>query len=285
MTVADAAEPLLKVTDLRVHYPTPRGPLRAVDGVTFSVHRQERFGLIGESGSGKSTIALALMQLIKPPGQIISGEAWLDGVNLLSVPEEQMRHLRLSSIALVTQGAMNSLNPVMRVQDQVADGLRAHGVRLSSKDEQQRVAELLQSVDLRPEVAHHYPHELSGGMKQRVCIAIAISLRPKLIIADEPTSALDVIVQRRVMQTLQRVQKALGASVILIGHDMGIMAQFAHRLGVMRAGQLVEVGNVRDIFANPKHPYTRMLMDSLPSLDKKSALMVPAEKRAVEVAV
>lgn len=284
MTLPDAAEPLLKVTDLRVHYPTPRGPLRAVDGVTFSVHRRERFGLIGESGSGKSTIALALMQLIKPPGQVISGEAWLDGVNLLAVSEAQMRHLRLSNIALVTQGAMNSLNPVMRVHEQVADGLRAHGVRLASADEKQRVAELLESVDLRPEVAHHYPHELSGGMKQRVCIAIAISLRPKLIIADEPTSALDVIVQRRVMQTLQKVQKALGASVILIGHDMGIMAQFAHRLGVMRAGQLVEVGNVRDIFANPKHPYTRMLMDSLPSLDKKSAFQLPADKKAVEVA-
>jgi peptide/nickel transport system ATP-binding protein len=209
----------------------------------------------------------------------------MPGVNLLAVSEEQMRQLRLSEIALITQGAMNSLNPVMRVQDQITDGLRAHGVALSAAEERQRVAELLESVDLRPEVAHLFPHELSGGMKQRVCIAIAISLRPKLIIADEPTSALDVVVQRRVMQTLRKVQKAIGASVLLIGHDMGIMAQFAQRLGVMRAGQLVEIGDVQGIFASPRHPYTKMLMESLPSLDDKTAWKMPArsEKNAVEL--
>ncbi|MCC7163378.1 MAG: ABC transporter ATP-binding protein [Anaerolineae bacterium] len=283
-----SAELVLQVNDLRVHYPTPRGTVRAVDGVSFAVRQGERFGLIGESGSGKSTIALALMRLIKPPGQIISGEAWLltgaqlespsseggereSRVNLLTLPEEQMRQLRLSQIALVTQGAMNSLNPVMRVQDQIVDGLRAHDVRLSPAEEQQRVSELLESVDLRPDVAHHFPHELSGGMKQRVCIAIAISLRPKLIIADEPTSALDVIVQRRVMQTLRKVQESLGAAIILIGHDMGLMAQFVHRMGVMRAGQMLDVGDVREMFARPAHPYTRLLMESLPSFEKRAA--------------
>lgn len=270
MTPADNGKPVLQVTDLRVHYPTARGPVRAVDGVSFTVQPRERFGLIGESGSGKSTIALALLRLIKPPGQIVSGKVLLDNINLFTVSEEEMRQLRLSQIALVTQGAMNSLSPVMRIQEQISDGLRAHGVKLDAAAERLRVAELLESVDLRPEVANYYPHELSGGMKQRVCIAIAISLRPKLIIADEPTSALDVVVQRRVMQTLFKVQKALGASVILIGHDMGIMAQFANRLGVMRAGQLVEFGDVKSIFANPKHPYTKMLMESLPSLAKKT---------------
>jgi peptide/nickel transport system ATP-binding protein len=283
MTTTDT-KPLLQITDLRVHFPTPRGVVRAVDGVTFSVQPGERFGLIGESGSGKSTIALALMRLIKPPGQIVSGQAWLENYNLLAASEERMRQLRLSEIALITQGAMNSLNPVMRVKDQILDGMRAHGVKLSPAQAQQRVADLLQSVDLRPEVANRYPHELSGGMKQRVCIAIAISLRPKLIIADEPTSALDVIVQRRVMQTLLKVQMALGASVILIGHDMGIMAQFAQRLGVMRAGQLVEVGDVSSLFANPQHPYTKMLMESLPSFDRKTMLF-HAEKQDVEVAL
>jgi peptide/nickel transport system ATP-binding protein len=302
MSLIGPTNPVLRVTDLRVHYPTPRGPVRAVDGVSFAVQTGERFGLIGESGSGKSTIALALMRLIKPPGQIVSGEIWLaagdhpqrpssserdpvPGVNLLAVSEQRMRQLRLSEIALITQGAMNSLNPVMRVKDQITDGLRAHGQDLSRAEEQRRVAELLESVDLRPEVANYFPHELSGGMKQRVCIAIAISLHPRLIIADEPTSALDVVVQRRVMQTLRRVQKALGASVILIGHDMGIMAQFAHRLGVMRTGQLVELGDVKEIFAHPKHPYTRMLMESLPSLDNKTAVQVlsPFDKNAVEV--
>src|SRR5581483_911096 len=178
--------------------------------------------------------------------------------------------LRLSQIALITQGAMNSLNPIMRIKDQISDGLRAHGVKLDSAKEREHVAELLESVDLRPDVANQFPHELSGGMKQRVCIAIAISLKPKLIIADEPTSALDVVVQRRVMQTLRKAQAALGAAVILIGHDMGLMAQFAQRVGVMRSGQLLEVGDVQALFANPKHPYTKMLMESLPSLGKKT---------------
>jgi peptide/nickel transport system ATP-binding protein len=296
MTLTGTEPPVLDVTDLRVHYPTPHGVVRAVDGVSFQVRQRERFGLIGESGSGKSTIALALMRLIKPPGEIASGEAWLlssehqqgtavsennGKVNLLALTQDRMRQFRLSEIALVTQGAMNSLNPVMRIKDQIVDGLRAHGVKLPPEQEKKRVAELLESVDLKPEVANHYPHELSGGMKQRVCIAIAISLRPKLIIADEPTSALDVVVQRRVMQTLRKVQRELGASVILIGHDMGVMAQFAQRLGVMRSGQLVEVGDVKSIFARPAHPYTRLLIDSLPALDKSTFAQDPPLHRNV----
>ena len=263
-------KPVLTVKDLQVHYPMRARTVRAVDGVSFTVERGERFGLIGESGSGKSTIALALLRLIKPPGKIVAGEAWLDSVNLLSASEEEMRRLRLSEIALITQGAMNSLNPVMRIRGQIIDALRAHKVHLGAEDERKRVAELLSSVGLQPDAADLFPHQLSGGMKQRVCIAIAISLHPKLIIADEPTSALDVVVQRRVMQTLRRVQKELGASVILIGHDMGLMAQFVDRIGVMRYGQLLEIGPVREMFAAPKHPYTRILMESLPSFDKKA---------------
>jgi peptide/nickel transport system ATP-binding protein len=261
--------PPLMVSNLRVSYPTRRGVVKAVDGVSFAVQTGERFGLIGESGSGKSTIALALMRLIRPPGRIESGEVELNGVDLLSLSDDQMRKVRLAEIALITQGAMNSLNPVMRIKHQIVDGLRSHGVKMSQRVCDERVAELFEWVGLRPEVANMFPHQLSGGMKQRVCIATAISLRPKVIIADEPTSALDVVVQRRVMETLRRVQQDLGASVILIGHDMGLMAQFADRVAVMQAGRLVEVNSVYEIFARPQHPYTQLLMRSIPSLDRK----------------
>ena len=260
---------ILQVEDLRVWYQTPRGPVKAVDGVSFGVLPDERLGLVGESGSGKSTIALALMRLIRPPGTIKGGRVRLDGVNLLEVSEEHMRRLRLATIALVAQGAMNSLNPVVRVREQIVDAMRDHDERLSKQASNARVASLLDQVGLRAEVAERFPHELSGGMKQRVCIAIAICLRPKVILADEPTSALDVVVQRQVMETLRRVQEQLGASVVLVGHDMGLMAQFVHRLGVMYAGRLVEVSPVRDIFSEPLHPYTQLLIASLPSLEEK----------------
>jgi peptide/nickel transport system ATP-binding protein len=229
----------------------------------------ERLGLVGESGSGKSTIALALMRLIRPPGKIEGGRVQLDGVNLLELADEPMRRLRLAAIALVAQGAMNSLNPVVRVREQIIDGMRDHDQNLPRQAANARVASLLDQVGLKPEVADRFPHELSGGMKQRVCIAIAIALKPKVILADEPTSALDVVVQRQVMETLKRVQEQLGASVVLVGHDMGLMAQFVHRLGVMYAGRLVEVSPVREIFSEPLHPYTQLLIGSLPSLEQK----------------
>jgi peptide/nickel transport system ATP-binding protein len=266
---------VLEIDDLHVHYPTARGPIKAVDGVSFALQPGERLGLIGESGSGKSTIALAVMRLIKPPGKIVRGQLRLDGVDLLTLSPEEMRRRRLADIALVTQGAMNSLNPVVPIRDQLIDGMQAHGIRRSKRDLAESLPDLLRSVDLRPDVADLYPHQLSGGMKQRVCIAIAISLRPTVIIADEPTSALDVVVQRRVMQTLRRVQDELGAAVILIGHDMGLMAQFAERVAVMRHGQVVEINGVREIFANPQHAYTRLLMESLPSLDRRGSILSP----------
>ena len=267
--------PILEIDDLHVEFPTARGPVKAVDGVSFALQPGERLGLIGESGSGKSTIALAVMRLIKPPGEIVGGQILLDGTDLLALSEEEMRRVRLDQIALVTQGAMNSLNPVIRIRPQLVDGLQAHGLKLSKSQVDARLADLMHAVGLGPDVLGLYPHQLSGGMKQRVCIATAISLRPKVIIADEPTSALDVVVQRRVMQTLRRVQAELGASVILIGHDMGLMAQFADRVAVMRSGQLVEVNGVKEIFAQPKHPYTRLLLESLPSLERREAVLAP----------
>ena len=255
--------------DLCVHYDTPLGAVKAADHVTFGLRAGERLGIAGESGSGKSTMALAILRMIKPPGRIAAGEVKLDGVDLMTLNDEEMRRVRLDRIALIPQGSMNALNPVIRVKEQITDALRDHRVRMSARETETRVRELLESVGLRAEVADMFPHELSGGMKQRACIAIAISLSPRVIIADEPTSALDVVVQKQVMETLARVQENLGASVILVGHDMGLMAQFVDRLGVMYAGKLIEVSPVREIFTRPLHPYTRMLIASLPSLEQK----------------
>jgi peptide/nickel transport system ATP-binding protein len=209
------------------------------------------------------------MRLIKPPGKIESGHVRLDGVDVLGLSEPAMRRTRLGAIALVAQGAMNSLNPVMRVGDQIADALVDHGEGMTRKELSERIGTLFERVGLRRADTKRFPHELSGGMKQRVCIAMAISLRPKVIVADEPTSALDVVVQRQVMDTLADVQNDLGAAVILIGHDMGLMAQFVDRLGVMYAGELVEVSPMEAVYDEPLHPYTRLLIACLPSLEQK----------------
>ena len=259
----------LRLENLTVYYDTARGPVHAVEDVTFSLRAQERFGLVGESGSGKSSMALTVMRLIKPPARVVAGNIWLESTNLLALPELQMKDVRLAQIALVAQGTMNSLNPVMRVRDQIGVGLADHGVKLMKSELEERVASLLAKVGLPAQVASMFPHELSGGMKQRVVIAIAISLSPKVIIADEPTSALDVVVQRQVMETFKNVQTEIGASVILVGHDMGLMAQFVQRLGVMYAGRLMEVSPVREIFKRPRHPYTQLLISSLPSTETK----------------
>ncbi|MCD6519260.1 MAG: ABC transporter ATP-binding protein [Anaerolineae bacterium] len=261
--------PILQVKDLRVYYHTEAGAVKAVDGVSFDLESGIRMGLVGESGCGKSTMAMALMRLIKEPGRIEGGEVLLDGVDLTKLSEEEMRQRRLSEISLIPQGAMNSLNPVMRVKDQIIDGMKDHGVELSEQEMMARVYEVLDSVDLEHEVAEMFPHELSGGMKQRVCVAIAISLHPKVVIADEPTSALDVVVQRQVMETIQHLQENLGISMILIGHDMGLMAQSVERLAVMYAGKLAEIGEVEDVFSKPLHPYTELLISTLPVLGRK----------------
>ena len=218
-------------------------------------------------------MALAILRMIKPPGRIEGGEVWLEDVPLSKLTGEAMRRLRLAGIAMVPQGSMNSLNPVVRIRDQIADALADHGVRLPRGELAERVA-----LAARPGRAaagggaRNIRTNCRGGMKQRACIAIAICLRPKVIIADEPTSALDVVVQRQVMETLGRVQAELGAAIILVGHDMGLMAQFVDRLGIMYAGRLVEVAPIGDIITAPRHPYTRALIDSLPSLEQKGGL-------------
>lgn len=263
---------VLRVEDLRVYYETPIGPAKAVDGVSFSLRPGERIGLIGESGSGKTTIGTAIMRLTKPPGRIVGGQVLLNGRDMLALRENELRNIRLREIALVPQGAMNSLNPVMRIGEQIIDGIITHEGKRPQRDLQERVAQALARVGLPTSFARRYPHELSGGQKQRVAMAIATALQPTVIIADEPTSALDVVVQRQVIMTLGQVQEGLGAAVILIGHDMGLIAQFADTVGVMYAGRLVEIGPVDDILARPRHPYTRLLIDSLPTITGKREL-------------
>ena len=265
-------QPILDIKNLKVYYHTSQGPVKAVEDVSFSLKPGERMGLVGESGSGKSTIALALMKAHKYPANIESGDIIVDSINIVDLNEEEMRKTRLNNISMIPQGAMNSLNPVKRIKPQVIDALTDHVVKLIYKEEK-FLSELMESVGLSKEVLKLYPHELSGGMKQRVCIAISISMKPKVIIADEPTSALDVIVQRQVMETLYQVQEQLGAACILIGHDMGLMAQFADKIGIMYAGKMVELGSVSDIFKNPQHPYTRLLIDSLPDTSGKRDLI------------
>jgi oligopeptide/dipeptide ABC transporter ATP-binding protein len=263
---------VLDVRNLQVIYETSAGNVKAVDDVSFTLKPGERMGLIGESGSGKTTMATALMRLSRPPAQITGGQVLLNGVDLLAIKEDELQKLRLKEIALMPQAAMNSLNPVVRVGPQIKDGFTVHVPGMSKTELNEKVAEVLQKVGLKPDIVNRFPHQLSGGMKQRVVLAIANSLSPKVIIADEPTSALDVVVQKQVMLTLIRLQQELGAAVLLIGHDMGLITQFADKIGVLYAGKLVEVGSVQEVLDNPYHPYTRMLIDSLPTLDGKHNL-------------
>ncbi len=267
--ISDSDRAVLRVEDLTVYYETPDGDVKAAEGVSFSLKPGERLALVGESGSGKTTVATALLNLTRPPGRIERGSVYVGDLDVLSLDEQAVRRMRLSEISLIPQGAMNSLNPVLRVGNQIEDGIKAHR-RVSQQDLGAMVPQLLQTVGLQPSVARLYPHELSGGMKQRVAMAIATSLEPRVIVADEPTSALDVVVQRRIMETLGRLQAGLGAAVVLIGHDMGLVAQFADYVGVMYAGRLVDLGPVEDVFDNPLHPYTKLLISSLPSLDHRS---------------
>ena len=266
--------PVLKVRNLKVYYETPKGDVLAVDGVSFNLYEGETLGLVGESGCGKSTAAMGILQLIVPPGRIVDGEVDLDGKNLLALSDEDLRKMRWTKLALIPQGAMNSLNPTMKISDQIKDVIVAHEGQAAKKDIKPRIMELLTMVGLPGRIYDMYPHELSGGMKQRACIAMAIALNPMVIIADESTSALDVVVQRVVAQTMLKVKEALGVSMIMIGHDMGLMAQMVDRIAVMYAGHIVEISTVRDMFADPKHPYSQLLIESVPSLKERKPLKI-----------
>jgi oligopeptide/dipeptide ABC transporter ATP-binding protein len=263
---------VLDVNDLRVHYHTPSGDVRACNGVSFKMYRGELLGMVGESGCGKTTTAMALLRLIQTPGRIVHGSARLDGTDILSLSEKELKRIRWRKMALIPQGAMNSLNPLMKIHEQIADAIITHEGRQDKAKLKERIISLLKSVGLPERAYSLYPHELSGGMKQRVCIAMAIALRPPFIVADEPTSALDVVVQRLIAQTLKEIKEKMGISMLIIGHDMGLMAQLVDRIAVMYAGNMVELAPVRSIFKEPLHPYTKLLIDSVPSIKEKKAL-------------
>lgn len=270
----DTRKPVLEVRDLRVHYNTPAGAVIAVAGVTFDLYQGETLGLVGESGCGKSTTAYGILQLVQPPGHIVGGNVVLEGQDLMGLSERKFRRLRWTKLSLIPQGAMNSLNPTMQIHAQIADVIVEHEGRQPKKVLRERILELFRTVGLPARVYHMYPHELSGGMKQRVCIAMSIALDPTVVIADESTSALDVVVQRVVAQTLLKVKRMFGVSMIMIGHDMGLMAQIVDRIAVMYAGKIVEIAPVKSLFKAPMHPYSQVLIDSIPSLKEKKPLKI-----------
>lgn len=259
------SELVLSIRDLRVTFDTPLGPLEAVRGVDLDVHEGEMMGVVGESGSGKSVTFLAAMGLL-PNRAKVTGSVMLNGQEMIGASNKVLRNMRGGSMSMIFQDPLSALNPVHRVGDQIVEMLQAHQSQLSDKDAAKRAIELLDIVGIpqAAERAHQYPHEFSGGMRQRVVIAIAIANNPKVLIADEPTTALDVTVQAQILEVIERVQKSFGTAVVLITHDLGVIARVADRVNVMYAGRNVEKGGVDSLFDHPSHPYTRGLLASLP---------------------
>ena len=258
---------LLEVNDLQTYFPTRAGLVRAVDGVSFYLDRGELLGLVGESGCGKSMTALSLMRLIAPPGKIVGGEILFEGKDLLKVSDAAMREMRGDDIAMIFQDPMTSLNPVYTVGEQIAEALRLHR-KLTRKQARQATIEAMREVAI-PDPARRlddYPHQLSGGMRQRVMIAMALACNPKLLIADEPTTALDVTIQAQILELLDDLRKQRELAVLLITHDLGVVAEVADRVAVMYTGRIVEESPVDELFARPKHPYTEGLLRSVPKL-------------------
>lgn len=263
-----------RVKDLTVHYDVYPTPIVAVNQVNFEVYAGETLGLVGESGCGKTTTAMAMLRLLQTPGRVVGGSVVVDDTDIMKLNASALRDFRWRGIALIPQGAMNAMNPVMTVEKQMGDAITAHSNSGGRKALRERITDLLGMVGLQENVRKLYPHELSGGMKQRVCIAMAVALNPPLVIADEPTSALDVVVQRLVAESLLQIKQTLGNSMILIGHDMGLMAQLTDRIAVMYAGRMMEIAPTSVLFKTPLHPYTQQLIDSVPSIKEKKALRV-----------
>jgi oligopeptide transport system ATP-binding protein len=263
---------LLDVRDLRTQFATQDGLVNAVNGVSFELNEGETLGIVGESGCGKSVTVLSIMRLIpQPPGKISAGQILFHGTDLISVSDDQMRRIRGHKIAMIFQDPMTSLNPVLTIGRQVSEALELH-LAMTPNQARQRTIELLQLVNI-PEAAkrvNDYPHQFSGGMRQRVMIAMALSCNPELLIADEPTTALDVTIQAQIIDLVRRLQRELGMAVIWITHDLGVVAGMCERVNVMYAGFIIETAAVRDIYASPQHPYTKGLLGSIPRLDAKS---------------
>jgi peptide/nickel transport system ATP-binding protein/oligopeptide transport system ATP-binding protein len=256
---------LLEVKDLKTYFLTEAGTARAVDSVSFSISERQVLGIVGESGCGKSVTAMSILRLIPPPGIIAGGEIRFDGKDLLSIPESEMESIRGDAISMIFQEPMTSLNPVFRIGDQIAEVLLRHR-QISKKQANAEVAELLRRVGIpSPELRmRDYPHKMSGGMRQRVMIAMAIACNPRLIIADEPTTALDVTIQAQILALLDKLRETHGMAILLITHDLGVIAELAERVLVMYTGRVVEYSGVKDLFDNPLHPYTQGLMRSVP---------------------
>ena len=260
-----ATQALLEVDELCVDYLTERGPVRAVDRVSLSVARGEFLGIVGESGCGKSTLLYAIARLLTPPAHITSGDVTFEGQDLVSMTDSDLRHIRWRRYSVVMQSAMNALNPVLTVGEQLRDAVDAHE-RLSRRQVATRSADLLRLVGIDPVHLGSYPHQLSGGMRQRAMIAMALVFTPELVIMDEPTSALDVVAQRSLMLKIKQLQREFGFATIFVTHDMSLVSHFSDRLAVMYAGQVVEIGDTRTVFSAPQHPYTVGLMRSFPSI-------------------
>ena len=272
----DPDKPLLEVDDLVMHYRIKAGEVSAVDNVGFTIHQGEAVGLVGESGCGKTSTALALLRLLPANAEYISGEVRLNGEDLLRLSEEGMRARRWKDIAMVFQGAMNSWNPVYRVGDQIREVLDTHYRGAMDIEEQNvHIERLFASVGLPAEMVDRYPHEFSGGMRQRAVIAMALACSPELIIADEPTTALDVIVQDQILKELKRIQAEMGMSILYISHDIAVIAEVTDSLGVMYAGKLVEYGPTSEVFARPRHPYAYLLLRSTPSITGPRRQLAP----------
>ena len=271
-------ESLLNIKDLKTYYFTAEGTVKAVDGVHLTINKEEVLGLVGESGCGKSTVALSIMRLIRDPGKIVGGEIWFEGENLLSKSEAEMRKIRGGRIAVIFQNPMSSMNPVFTVGSQIAEAIKLH--QDAQKHEiKEKIVEILDKVGIPSpsERMEDYPHEYSGGMLQRAMIAMALSCNPKLLIADEPTTNLDVTIQAQILELMRAVRKEFDASILLIGHDLGVISELCDRVAVMYAGKLVEHTDSTTIFKEPKHPYTQALLKSIPRLDVETErlLIIP----------
>ena len=257
---------VLVVKDLNMHYETLAGNVSAVKNVSFSVKKGESFGLVGESGCGKTSVAMSLLQLQADNAKISSGSISLDGIEMVGMSESELRKVRWDGISIVFQGAMNAWNPVVKVGEQIREAIREHYPNNTKNENTEKIESLFKMVDLDSSIMDRFPHELSGGMKQRAVIALALSCDPKVVIADEPTTALDVVIQDQILKEIKKVQELLGLSLIYISHDIAVIAEMTDQMAVMYAGSIVEIGPTDQVFSNPKHACTRLLLESTPSV-------------------